>query len=415
MNGVAFVGGAKSLKDTELISSALRLSTPWKVTGVAFKQSLGRLEVSVDFERGGTFCCPQCGRPGIKAYDTEERRWRHLNFFENQTLITARVPRVDCSVCGVKMVSAPWARANSGFTLLMDSLIMRLAPDMAVSKIASYLDEHDGMLWRVINRYVAEAVEREDFSSLTRIGIDETAVRRGHKYITVVTDMEQRRVVHVGEGKDAGAVLAFSERLESQGGGSENIREVCCDMSAAYLSAVDEAFASARVTLDRFHVARLVSCAVDEIRRLESRERVELKGSRMLWLKGIGKLSEPERARLDKLSRMNLKTGRAYRMWLSFRGLYEVEAQEAEGYLLRWLNWASRSRLEPMVRVAQTLRKHFDGVLRWFTTRISNGVVEGINGMIQTAKARARGYRSLRNLTTMVYLIAGKLKFDLPT
>jgi transposase len=156
---------------------------------------------------------------------------------------------------------------------------------------------------------------------------------------------------------------------------------------------------------------RLINQAVDEVRRQEQKQRPELTGSRYVWVKNPDQLTAKQIEISDRLHlpRLHLKTVRAYHMRLAFQDLWTVSRRRAEAFLTEWYYWATHSRLEPMIEVARTIRKHWSGILNWFETYISNGVLEGINSLIQAAKAKARGYRSTRNLIAMAYLIAGKL------
>jgi transposase len=187
-------------------------------------------------------------------------------------------------------------------------------------------------------------------------------------------------------------------------------------MSAAFIRGVTDNLTEAEITFDKFHAVKLINDAVDEVRSIESRLRPELKHSRYLWLKNERRLSVAQRATLDALTRMHLKTGRAYRLRLAFQEIYNAPSHDwAELILDRWYGWAIRSRLEPIKRVARTIMRHRDGILRWFDSKIANGLIEGINSLVQAAKAKARGYRSLRNLIAITYLIAGKIDLKLAT
>jgi len=248
------------------------------------------------------------------------------------------------------------------------------------------------------------------------VAIDETAARRGHDYVTLFVDIDQRRVLFVADGRDANTVAAFADDLEAHNGDASHIKEVCIDMSGPFIKGVDYNLTEAEITFDKFHAVKLVNDAVDKVRRAESKERPELKRSRYLWLKNERHLSAEQSANLDALSRMHLKTARAYRLRLAFQDIYEQPSPGwGELVLDRWYSWAIRSRLEPMKDAARTIMRHRDGILRWFTSKIANGLIEGINSLVQAAKAKARGYRSTRNLKAITYLIAGKLDLKLPT
>jgi transposase len=262
---------------------------------------------------------------------------------------------------------------------------------------------------------VAEARARMDASAVTKIAIDETAARRGHDYITLFVDIDQARVVFATEGKDAETVAAFAEDLAAHGGNAEAISEVCIDMSPAFIKGTAESLPNAAITFDKFHAVKIINDAVEQVRRAEQKQQSLLRGTRYIWLRNPTTLSERQRAILDALPTRHLKTARAYQIRLAFQDFYNQPSAEAgAGFLKKWYFWATHSRLGPMIDAARTVKHHWNGILHWFDSKIANGLIEGINSLVQAAKAKARGYRSSRNLKAMVYLIAGKLDLPLP-
>lgn len=403
------------MRDTNLLQLALGVTTPWRVARADFDAEARRLDVHIDFTPGSRFSCPGCGAAACPVHDTDAMSWRHLNFFQHHAYLNARVPRVRCEACGVRKITVPWARPGSGFTLLFEALVMTLVSSMPVAAAARLVGEHDTRLWRVILHYVDEARARMDASGVTRVAIDETAARRGHDYITLFADIDNARVLFATGGKDAATVAAFAEDLTAHGGDPDAIGEVCIDMSPAFVKGVAESLPGAEVTFDKFHAVKIVNQAVDEVRRAEQKTQAMLKGTRYLWIRNPENLSERQRAALDALPRQHLKTARAWRIKLAFQDLYDMETPEqAAAHLKRWYHWATHSRLQPMIDAANTVKRHGDGILRWFHSKIANGLMEGINSLVQAAKAKARGYRSTRTLTAMVYLIAGRLDLRLP-
>jgi len=222
----------------------------------------------------------------------------------------------------------------------------------------------------------------------------------------------ERRAVFVCEGRDQQTVAQFAAFLEDHGGESRQITEVCQDMSQAYLAGVREQFETAQVTFDRFHVKQKLSEAIDAVRREEAKQHKRLlKGTRYLWLKRPENLTVKQLDWLDQLLLEPLDTGRAWELALRFDDFYELRDHDgAEEYLRRWVVEARTSGLEPLIKFTDTLEAHWDGVLRWHRTQVTNGLLEGLNSLIQAAKRRARGYRSARNYKTMIYLVAGKLQ-----
>jgi transposase len=402
------------MRDTTLMQQALGLTPPWTVVRSDFDTQAGRLDVEIDFTPGSRFACPTCGAADCPAYDTQRKTWRHLNFFQHQAYLNARVPRVRCETCGIRQVNVPWARPDSGFTLLFEAMVMTMVSAMPVAAVARIVDEHDTRLWRVVHHYVDEGRGRADASEVTRVAIDETAARRGHDYITLFVDIDQARVLFAAEGKDAATVAAFAEDLAAHGGNPAAIVEVCIDMSPAFIKGVAESLPEAAVTFDKFHAVKIINDAVDQVRRAEQKQQGVLRGTRYIWLRNPNNLSERQRTTLESLPTRHLKTARAYQIRLAFQELYDQPSEAAASYLKKWYFWATHSRLEPIIDAAHTVKRHWDGILRWFDSKIANGLIEGINSLVQAAKAKARGYRSTRNLKAMIYLLAGKLDLRLP-
>jgi transposase len=404
------------MRDTDLMQLALGLIPPWMVKACAFDAAARRLDIEIDFARGGRFPCPHCAKADCPVHDTAMQTWRHLDFFQHQAFLHSRTPRITCPDCGVKQIAVPWARAGSGFTLLFEALAMTLMTAMPVAAAARLVGEHDTRMWRVLHHWVEQARERADYADVKRVAIDETAARRGHDYVSLFVDIDQRRVLFVTEGRGADTVEAFADDLEAHNGDASRVKQVCIDMSAAFIKGVTDNLTEAEITFDKFHAVKLINDAVDKVRRAESKGRPELKRSRYLWLRNEPSLSAESREQLTSLTRLHLKTARAYRIRLAFQEIYQQSSSDWGALFLdRWYSWAIRSRLEPIKDAARTVMRHRDGILAWFDSRIANGLIEGINSLVQAAKAKARGYRSTRTLKAITYLIAGKLDLKLPT
>lgn len=407
------------MRDTDLFQAALSLMPPWQVTSSEFDPSKQQLDLHIDFARGGRFPCPECKTADCPVHDTEEKTWRHLDFFQHQAYLHARVPRVRCPTHGVLQVNVPWARAGSGFTLLFEAMVLAMAPHMTLKAISERLREHDTRLWRVVLHYTDAGRAREDMSTVRQVGVDETASRRGQTYIAVFADLQRSKVLFATPGRDADTVAKFATDLRAHGGDPSAVSEVACDMGAGFIKGAGEHLPNAKLTLDKFHVTKLVVDAVDQVRREEQREsgwkQTVLKRTRYAWLTNPVNQSERQEQIVDALSlpQLNLKTAKAYRMKLTFQQAYGLEGRAGEFALERWCGWAVRCGLAPMKRAATTIRQHWQGVVSYFRTRLTTAVMEGINSLIQAAKAKARGYRSDRYLIAMVYLLAGKL--DLQT
>ncbi len=401
-----------------LFAVALGITPPWEVEGIEFSKENKRLDIKISFSRGATFACPACGA-SAPAHDTKMKTWRHLNFFQYEAYLTARVPRVKCANagCGVKQVPVPWARPDSGFTLLFEALVMTLVREMPVKAAAALLGEHDTRIWRVIDHYVQSARAQVDHSGVRRVGMDETSARRGQDYVTLFFDMDQRRLLFGTEGKDHKTVRAFTEDLRAHNGEAENITDASLDMSKAFIKGVRESLPNAEITFDQFHLIQHMNDALSKVRAEEAKLFPEqMKGSRYAFLKNPENLTEKQDETLTRLCNYRLKTARAYLLKLALQDVYFAPTREdGEGRLKSWYSWAIRSQIDQVKKVAKTVKNHWNGILAWFDSKLTNGFIEAVNGLIQSAKRRARGYRSTKNLINMAYLIAGKLDFRLPT
>lgn len=262
--------------------------------------------------------CPIHGR--------RERRWRHLNFWQYETWLVARVPRTRCAKCGTHQVGVPWARPGSGFTLLFEAWALLLAYEMPVSESTRTLGIRDTRLWRMLCHHVDKAHAGVDWGGVTRIGVDETSRRKGHRYVTCFVDLDSGRLLHMGEGKDAATVGRFAEELALHRGSPSPIREVAMDMGPAFQGGVGEFLPGASKVFDRNHVMALAGAALDRVRREVARE---AGGG---WRRGppgrcgaTGAASargRPHNAAMEGLnSKLQLarKRARGYRNWKNFR------------------------------------------------------------------------------------------------
>ena len=399
----------------QLFQAALQLEeSPWRVVRTDFSGQPPALEIGLEFVRGSQFHCPQCGEL-CGVHDTVEKRWRHLNFFQYRCELLARVPRVWCRQDGVHLAQVPWASEGSGFTLLFEAFVMLLAQQMPVAAISRLVNEEDTRLWRLIARVVKDAHAAADWSEVSSIAIDETSSRRGRWYVTVFLDAETHRLLYVAEGRSSHAVQEFAQALVAHGGDCQRIQWVAMDMLHCYAKGVREHFPKAQIVYDRFHLMVMAGEAVDEVRRSLQRQGAQLKGA--LWtLRGNPWNLEPDQLQTrTRLAQKYKPLGRALALRAALQDVYEASTQEGPELLNRWCQWATRSRLAPFKKLAQTFRQYWAGIVSYFQCRITQGAIEAINGIIQLAKRRARGFRNFLYLRTIAYWVAGQLKANLPS
>lgn len=403
----------------DVFALGLGLEAPWKLAGqrLDIEKRPHELHLEVIADRGALFPCPDCKR-ACKAHDFESFTWQHLNFFQHHCFITARVPRVDCPDHGVKRAPVPWARAGSRFTLLFEQAALLLVREMPVLAAARFMGITDKRLWRIVEHYVGRAVAGLDLRGVRAIGLDETASKRGHNYVTVFIDMDRRDkpVIFVTPGKGKACVAAFRAFMLAHGGEPTLVAEVVCDMSPAFLAALTDNFSNAAVTVDWFHVVQLFTTAVDEVRRAEARSRRLPKSLRWAVLKaGEGNLTEDQKVALGELETGGFATAAAYRAKEMLRWIRQaLTPQAARWRITSFVNHIGRSLdpgplLEPVRRALRTFATHVERIVQRWASSHSNARLEALNGLFQAARARARGYRKTATYVTIIYLLGAPL------
>ena len=404
----------------DVFSLGLGLSEPWKLSGqrLDVEKRPNELHLEVVADRGALFPCPECQR-ACKAHDFASFTWQHLNFFQHHCFITARVPRVDCPDHGVKRVTVPWARPDSRFTLLFEQAALILAREMPVAAAARFMGITDKRLWRILQHYVARAVGELDLSEVRAVGLDETASKRGHNYVTVFIDMDRanKPVIFATPGKGKACVAAFRAFLISHGGEPTRVAEVVCDMSPAFLAALATSFPKAAVTVDWFHVVQLFTTAVDQVRKAEARSRQLPKAIRWAVLRaGDGNLTDDQRIALAELETGGFATAAAYRAKEMLRWIRKAASPQAARWrITRFINHIGlgldpTALLNPVRRALGTVATHVERIIQRWKSSHSNARLEGLNGVFQAARARARGYRNTATYITIIYLLAAPLR-----
>lgn len=395
----------------ELFFKALEIQDPWYIKSINFNKD-EQLIIEVDFKMGATFEDSETSK-SYKAFSTTIKTWRHLDFLQYNCIIQARIPRVKRDDGRVRLISPPWAGVMNGFTLLFESFIFKLAKEMPVNRVSNIIGVYGNKIWNMLDIYIFGAKLDEDYSHVDTVGIDETSIARGHEYISLFVDLHKRKTMFISEGKDNKTVVNFSKDLLDHNAQAMQIKEVSCDMSPAFIKGVKEQLPNARITFDKFHILKIINTGVDQVRRAEAIDNPLLKNSRYVFLKNDINLTAKQRAKKEELlmPKLNLKSVRAMHIKENFQQIYVADSpDEFESLLKKWYSWAIRSRLKPMIKAAKTIKSHWEGILRWKISQINNGILEGLNSVLQAAKRKARGYKT-KHFMTMAYLLTGKLNF----
>ena len=401
---------------TNLFSESIGVAEPWYIRSIETQGA--EVHVYVDIRDGNLLPCPECGEMcGRAGFEKTERVWRHGDVMFYPCYVHCRRPRIKCGKHKTKVVDAPWARKSSRFTMLFEGYAMLILADMPILKTSKLLRCNEKSLVRIMRYWVGKAVDEDDLNGVTALSIDETSFKRGQSYVTVIVDANARRVIDVEQGRSDQTVIDFSYKLEEKGGNCEKIVFATSDMSKAYMNGIQECFPYAKLTIDKFHVKKLMLEALDEVRKAEQKEHrsKDLLNSKKLLMIPETRQNEEQRLRVMELSKQYPKTGRAFRMVQALDTVYASahieEAREKFESLYRWLR---KSRLEPMKKTALTLMKYADEILNIFKSRLTNAICEGINSMIQAAKRKARGYHTFEGFSSMIYLVAAKLQLACP-
>ena len=407
------------MKQEELFSMALGLTAPWYISKIEFKDSETHsegkeLHLYVEHKKGAKF---EVSGQSYSKYDSQSRQWRHLNFFQHLCYLHCDVPRVRTATGHTVLVDVPWSNVGSSFTLLFEAYAMLMVKSgMSLSSAGRCMHIDGRRIGRIIKSAVDEAMQTQGLEQVQEAGLDETSIRKGHNYVTVLTDRKRKKVVGLGLGKDKAAVQVAVNEMAARGSKGEKVETLTIDLSPAYISSSQELFANAEVVFDRFHLDQLLGKAVDEVRREEQKESAELKNSRYFWLRNEKNLSKEKLERVHYLEKTYPRIGKAYRLKEQFKEIWNnpTKATAIED-LEKWLEMAWDSSIVPMQKFVNTINAHWYGVETYFDKIQTNAFAERVNLKIQEIKRIAKGYRNTNNLFAMIYFHLGGFVFDRPT
>jgi transposase len=403
------------MQDRELYRQILGIESPWYVDRVDLKLNHGEVHVYLEHKANIEWTCPECEKP-CKLFDhQEERQWRHLDTCQYRTVLHARVPRSDCSDHGPRVVKLPWAEAGSRFTLLFEAIAIEWLKQASQKAVAEQMKMSWHEVHGIMKRAVVRGLKRRKLETISRIGIDEKAFRTGYSYMTLVNDLDRGCVLYVAEGREQTSLDPFWSTLsEDQLNG---IEAVAMDMWEAYLNSIRAHLpgAAQKVVFDKFHIAQHLGEAVDFVRRAEQKSLKaigddRLTGTRYQWLKNPKRLKPTERLQFAQLRKSHLKTARAWALRQAAMTLFDyIYPGPARKHFHWWHGWAVRSRLKPMKKVAEMMKRRFENIITFVQHRITNATSESINAKIQWVKYTARGFRNKANFKDAVYFHAGGL------
>ncbi len=403
------------MQDTALYQYLLGLKSPWTVSRVNLNIKGQCVDVWAEHPEDAAWECPQCTTT-LPLYDhAEERTWRHLDSCQFQTHLHARIPRVECGEHGVVQVKVPWAEPRSRFTLLFERLAIDVLRQCNVSGATRILRISWDEAWGLMQRAVTRGRARKQARIARRIGVDEKAAATGHRYLTLVCDLEEGTVEHIAEDRTQESLDGYYAGLSPEP--LDGIEAVAMDMWEPDIQATRAKVPEAAETIvfARFHVMGHIGKAVDTVRKQAHRDLMAsgdetLKGSTYLWRYSLENVPVRRRDEFAALIRQELKVGRAWAIKEALRRLWHY-VYPASGWKFwkRWYFWATHSRLEPIRKAAETVRRHIDNILTYDQHPVTNAMSEGLNSQIQKIKSMACGFRNTGHFKTAIYFRCGGL------
>ncbi len=372
------------------------------------------VEIEVQWPANTKVACPECGqRCGV--YDhAGPRWWRHLDTMGHTTRVCCRVPRSNCPEHGVRTVEVPWASGSSKFTLEFEARSVELLlAARSQSQAAGYLRLGWRQVHEIQERAVTRGLERRSTEEIRRVGLDEKSFGRGHHYGTILTDLDERRVLEVVEHREQTSAERALESLPAAQ--REQLTVVAMDMWPAFMNAAATRAPNANIVHDRFHVMKHLNEAVDKVRK---REHAELSKASLDWLSGRKYLflrspkdwKQEEKVCFRELSQKDLKVTKAWGIRENFQHFWTFLTRVgARAFFDRWAAQALGPKLQPVTAVVAMFTKHLPGLLSYAVHRVTNAVTEGFNSKIQMIKSAARGFRSFANYRIAILFHCGKL------
>ncbi|WP_328188186.1 ISL3 family transposase [Marinobacter sp. OP 3.4] len=381
-----------------LYEQILGLSSPWFVSGVELDKGQGEVVVQVDLDRSAVLLCPRCGH-SCPGYDSRERRWRHLDTCQFRTQVVAHVPRVQCPEHGCLTIAVPWAEQNSRYTLLFEAFVISWLRAASISAVSKQLrlswTAIDNIMERAVRRGLANAPDRDT----TRLAVDETAFRKGHDYVTIVSNA-QGQVLAVEDGRSSDSLGRFYDSLEAPR--KQSIISISMDMSPAYQKATFAHIEKAhrKIAFDHFHVAQMLTRTLDATRkadmaRADHSMRQEIHRSRYTWLRHRKSLEGQQIQQIRALSEALKDTGLVWYLKEKARDIWQgYRVKGARAAWQEWIHMARQTEVRALASAANQIETKLFGILNAMRFRASNGLAEAINGQVRTLKVRARGFRS---------------------
>lgn len=403
------------MDDKILFTKILGLKPPWFIKEIAVKEKENSIHIYLEHGEDIIVRCPVCDK-FCGVYDhAPERIFRHLDACNMQIFIHVRLPRSNCPTHGVKKIDSEFGENGSDMTFAFESQVIKVAKECNIEGTSHICGLSWDRCWNALERAVNRGRLRKPHRIPSRIGVDEKSIARGHKYETLVYNIDAGTVEYVCDDRGQGSLESYYKQFTQEE--LKGVKAVAMDMWDPYIAATKAYVPNAdeKIVFDRFHVMRHVLDAVDKVRKNENRQLAEtgeqiLKGTRYLWLWNEENIPEWRTEEFDTLRAQDLKVCRAWAIKENLRHLWDYRYKaNMLRYFKRWYFWATHCRLEPIKKAAKTLKVHLDNIVTYAKHRITNALAEGMNTKIERIKRMACGFRNRAHYRTAIYFHCGGL------
>jgi transposase len=373
----------------------------WEVVENGVRIEEEQVVISIARCAGTGYRCAQCGQGFLFAYDhVEPRLVRDFPVSGRRCYLEFTPARVGCERCGVHLEELDWVALHQRCTLRYERYVAALCEILPGLDVAELEGLDKNTVYRIDRKWLAERAELREEKPVRHLGIDEIAIRKGHRYATVFYDLERREVIGIVRDRTQRRTSSFFRRWGKAQ--CKQVVAVCMDLWAPYQNSVRKYCKQADVVFDKFHVYGYLTQAIDEVRREEQRMadkagRQLIKGSRWLWLRRPDRLRRKEKQTLEEIVKVNANLEKAYLLREDFEGFYVAEDKgDAQAFMEDWIARCTESALKPFMKLAKRLRRWLPGILAYFDYRITNAVSEGINNKIKVLKRRSYGFHDIQ-------------------
>lgn len=394
----------------EILKHLLNFGSDWEIEDL----KINKKEKEVDFylKYVKSKCYLDDSEPECLIYDyTKTRRVRHLDLFDYKTFINFKTPRAKTSKGKVVKIPVSFADSRVSFSYLFEvKVIKTLELSKNQTHTAKYLKTTFEVIHHIMERAVKRGLQRRVLDDLTSLSIDEKSVFNGHNYITVLSDPINKRVIDIIEGRKEEDVeeLIFNSLNESQ---RSRIKHITMDMWKPFINCAEKILPQASIVHDNFHIMKYLNKGVDETRKLEVKNREELKKTKYIFLKNPDNLTNNQQLIFNEINQINLKTSEAWKIKENFKQIYNYwNPKECINYFKNWYTNVIESEIKPMIAVADTLLNHIEGVINAAVTNMSNSIAENINSKIQVIKTVGRGFKNFNGYRNAILFFNGNLE-----